>query len=368
MQILGPPAGVLEKTASPTKIGFSGTDWDPTREVRVEAIDVDGNGFARMVVTADAAGKVSGVVRNRDAAAAAALRMEQTRPAGVLSVTVTRTEVASGADGKEPKAPGSNGNPGAGTVGVAPPPARVTTPPLQIPAPIDLPVVEVPAPGDPAQPPTAEPTVAVTKAELHGSATLGDLFGAAPERMLHLTVENVGDVAVTAPGLSIAVGKGDPEPVFLSDGIGRLGPGEVTEIKVPISLPVGANGTYRITGRVGDGETGEFALTWETYPWGLFGLNGLGVLLVAWAVRRRFFRADAPLIAAGAPLRNSGDMVGEGEAVIDLATLERWWALQAAGGSAIGEGMPEEFADAVVDVDAVERWLERRRAHEITKP
>ncbi|WP_235735430.1 hypothetical protein [Nocardioides alcanivorans] len=201
--------------------------------------------------------------------------------------------------------------------------------------------------------------MAVTSAELRGATRIQDLFGAAPERELRLTVENLGDVAITAPGLSIAVGKGDPEPVFLSDGIGRLEPGQVARITVPIALPVGAHGTYTITGRVGDGERGEFGLTWETYPWGLLGLNGLGVLLVAWALQRRFMAPAAPLIAAGTPPVTETLGVADGEAVIDLDTLERWWALQVATSG--------EAADAVVDEGAVDRWIERCRERDLTQ-
>ena len=82
-------------------------------------------------------------------------------------------------------------------------------------------------------------------------------------------------------------------------------------------------------------------------------------MLIAFAVRRRMTsRAPSRLAAlAGPPGAVGTSGSDEGEAVIDLAVLERWWAMQAADDAR--EHASTRMADAVVDVDAVERWLER---------
>lgn len=83
------------------------------------------------------------------------------------------------------------------------------------------------------------------------------------------------------------------------------------------------------------------------------------MLLVAWALQRRFMAPAAPLIAAGTPPVTETLGVADGEAVIDLDTLERWWALQVATSG--------EAADAVVDEGAVDRWIERCRERDLTQ-
>ncbi|UUP12637.1 hypothetical protein [Aeromicrobium wangtongii] len=385
MRVLAAPTVRLGDTSDKNRLRVVGAEWDPLRQVSVTAVDGSGTPVGTAVsVAAAATGAIDAELTVAADAEVAGVVATQDHRGTTLKATVDVTaggagggsDAGDGAGNDTGNGAGDNAGNGAGNeagnnagsgagTGSGSSPSAVSPPgaaPIDIPAPVDLPVTTV---ADP-QAAAGAAELAVTKVSLTGSTRFGDLMGGGPDRVLKLRVENVGTAEVVAPGLSIAVGKGEKvDPVYSSDGFARLAPGKSLTLQIPIGLPAGAFGVYTISGQVGEGSSGAFSTTFETYPWGLFALNALGVLLIAFAIRRRIF-APAPsrVASLAGPPPAAGASSGDGAAVIDLAVLERWWALQADG-----EGVPvkagaDMTADAVVDVDAVERWLERCSARQ----
>lgn len=365
MRVLGDPAIELRKTGAKNRLRVVGAEWDPLQQVRVMAIDDSGDRVGKSVdIAAGDAGRIDARLSLPADAEVVAVVAQQRHRDETLEATVDVPVSSSGGEGAGTGAgsgsgSGTDANAGTNSSGAAPVAAAPVLP-LDIPAPVDLPVTTVTDPAAVAA--AAGEALAVTKVKLAGSTRFADLFGRGPERVLKLRVENVSAADVIAPGLSISVGKGeDGEPVYASDGFGRLAPGESRTLEVPIDLPAGAFGVYTVSGQLGTGESGTFAIAWETYPWGLFGLNALGILLIAFAIRRRMAAPAPSRIAALAATPGAVATPGSdaGAAVIDLEVLERWWALQADGEGARVTVGADAMGDAVVDVDAVERWLER---------
>lgn len=343
MRVLGKPTVQLGSSSATDRLSISGAEWDPLRQVKVTTLDDAGDRVGDVV---DVAAKSDGRIQATFARDENAVVVVAAQSHGDTKLEA-RVDVPIGSTGSEDDDDDDAGGNDGGTTTPAATAnnAVVAAPavaPLDIPLPQDLAVTTVPgaAAGDGA--------LAVTEVELVGSTDVGDLFGAGPQRTLKFRVENISSNEVVTPGLTIGVGKGkDADPIYASDGFAQLAPGESTLLEIPIGLPTGAMGTYTITGQIGSGQTGIFTVSWETYPWGLFGLNALGVLLLAVAIRRRL-HVPAPTPSPGASAHDAGD------AVIDLDVLERWWGLEA--------DSADTMADAVVDVAAVERWLERRSA------
>lgn len=216
-----------------------------------------------------------------------------------------------------------------------------------------------------------KPALAVTAALMTGSTSVADMFGGSPQRTLRLQVVNTGDAVATTPRLMVEVGRvGKALPVYAASAFASLEPGATTTLEIPIGLGFGAIGTYQISGQIGDAEAGQFSLTWESYPWGLILLNVVGAALLGaalyWRLRRR---QQGPAVAAavGGPEGPRDD-----EAVVDLETLERWWAGEALAapalvGAGAGASVEAESALAVVDIDAAERWLERRPSRPVSR-
>ncbi|WP_162799267.1 hypothetical protein [Nocardioides sp. 616] len=387
MQVLGEPSVAPHPDASPKKWRLVGEQWDPAKRVHLSLMDAEGRRIGpRVVAKAGARGRIRArldIPSRRTAVKIRAVQRKSGRLVTFLDLDkagLTRTP--GGSKGGGSKGGGGNGGAsqqGGSTGGSAQTPSVVpesTTAtaargPVQIPLPRDIKVdvvEEEPGKqgGSEEKPVARSGEVAVTEAVLVGSAELSDLFGGAPSRVLRMVVENVSKVDARAPGLTIAVGKAeDAEPVYVSDGFGTLEPGESRVVEVPISLPIGAFGTYTVSGQFGEGETGGFSLTWETYPWGLFALNLLGLLLIAWAVHRRrnAFRPELAVALAGPPRSDGEPVAGDGEAIIDLATLTRWWDLQAAPGP---DREPAALDDAVVDLAAMDRWMTLRADRDLS--
>ena len=242
-------------------------------------------------------------------------------------------------------------------------------PPADIPLPQDIPV---------AQPPATTPDgtaavedLSVTEARLDGEATLSELFGGSPQRDLVFLVENVGDGTVEDPIVRVSVGRSeDVEPQVVDAEVGDLDPGEQTVVTVPLELPMAAFGKYHVVGQVGDTELGAFELEWTTYPWGLFALNALALALLGWGVGTASCSAARRRAAALA-------RTGDGDAVVDLGRRRRLVGLPrghrpATGGAGECRGRrrcpvpaaphPDEPqpGEAIVDLDAAEKWWQRR--------
>ncbi|CAM3259505.1 hypothetical protein NODU109028_07500 [Nocardioides dubius] len=360
LTVLGVPA-VEIVDAGAKRIKVAGEQWDPLREVRLRALDEEGARIGAPVrISAGALGAVTARLKVPAGAEVAEVVARQPRGAGRETL-----EARVSVDAEAP-APGDDGDSGdTGSVGDT---GSTSTDSTQSAAEAPA-LVDVPEPDASLAPDLVDAEqqaiaragdVVITQATLVGESRLVDLFGAGPQRTLRLRAHNVGEEEAVAPGLEISVGKGDDlDPIYRSDGFARLGPGESLTVEVPIALPVGAFGTYTVAGQIGEDELGRFSMEWQTYPWGLLALNGLGVLLVAWALRRRLIAAHAPA-AAGVPIAlgasGAGAADGGGDAVVDLAALEQWWA---------EPGALETMDDAVVDVAAVERWLERCAARNV---
>ena len=275
------------------------------------------------------------------------------------------------------------------------PPASIAAPPAEPPLDIPLPgggkVTDV-TPAEPTDPEPAQTTLAISQVTLEGSASFGELFGAAPERTLTFAVQNLGEVAVEDPEVRLVVSKTDDvEPAPVQAGIGTLEPGDTAQVEIPIALPTAAFGTYHVRGGVGDAELTAFDLEWSSYPWGLFVLNALGLVLLGWGVRRRLaargiaLSALLPVAALSLPVGARRTPVADGplgDAVVDLAALEKWWDLRDGGQrppaprprllggtptplmAAVAPAAPREDAadlnDSVVDLAAAAAWWEHR--------
>ncbi|MQW76781.1 hypothetical protein GHK92_12935 [Nocardioides sp. dk4132] len=271
---------------------------------------------------------------------------------------------------------------------IAAPPAE---PPLSIPPPSGKGVKKFDPPAEP-DPEPVETTLAIGQVTLEGSASFGELFGAAPERTLSFTVQNLGEVAVEDPEVRLVVSKTDDvEPAPVKAGIGTLEPGDTARVEIPIALPTAAFGTYHVRGGVGDAELTAFDLEWSSYPWGLFVLNALGLVLLGWGLRRRLaargiaLSALLPLAALSLPVgaRRTPPADGPlGDAVVDLVALEKWWDLRDGGQrppaprprllggtptplmATVPAAAPRadavELNDSVVDLAAAAAWWEHR--------
>lgn len=259
---------------------------------------------------------------------------------------------------------------------------------------LDIPfVVEGHETGTPPTPTAPEADVQVTDVRLEGSGGVAALFGAAPSRRLVVTLTNQGTAAAVNPTVRVGVGKSDKtEPTSLTVTELTLDPLQSAQVAVDVRLPFAAFGTYRIA--VASGEDGAIARTsWSAYPWGLVGLNVLGLLLIGWGLRRRYLAKSR---AAAAAARHR--MVERPYPLPDVVYVEELGGFlvspRAAGRSRLlgrvtgrlesqdlaallgvvpaGEPGPtgvvpaaavaDEGGDAVVDLAAADRWL-ARRAH-----
>lgn len=284
---------------------------------------------------------------------------------------------------------------------------------------VDLPfVVEGHETGTPPTPVAPVADLQVSGVRLEGSGGVAALFGAAPSRRLVVSLTNQGDAPAVDPQVRVGVGKSPKtEPTSLTVTDLTIDPLQTAEVSVDVRLPFAAFGTYRIA--VAVGEDGAIArTTWSAYPWGLVALNILGVLLIAWGVRRRYVATSRAAAAAARhrllerpyPLpdvvyvealggflvspraagrsrllrRVNGRLESKdlavllgiagaehppvpvaeegGDAVVDLAAAERWLARRSHRDEVpVPVAEPDAAPDAVVDLAAAERWLARRR-------
>jgi len=377
-----------------TTVTFTGTGWDPNRSVTIRGYAGPSSSAAAtddpaLTAAVSATGTFTADFEVSDPATKSVIVDQARTSSHIGSVYLISGVIGGGApvedppggdkdpESEDPKAddPGSGGQStdtgGTGT-GAGSTPDAVVTPPADIPIPGDVPVV-VPTPGAPVVDATED--LAVSEVRLDGHATLAELFGGSPERNLVFLVENVGEQDVTDPVVRVSVGRSDDvEPQPVAAEIGDLPPGGREVVSVPLELPMAAFGTYKVVGQVGDTDTGAFALEWSTYPWGLFALNAVALALLAWGVQRRLgLRRESNAAAL--------DLPENGEAVVDLAAADAWWAYRNGTGArpkAPGTTVvPGELADpmllpppaesldsgdAVVDLDAAEAWWQRSAA------
>lgn len=359
LTVLGPPAlaAAEEPGTDTTSVALTGTDWDPQKQVTVRGYDDAGDptGDAAVRVTPGGSGGFTATFVVSDPATAT---ITATQAGGALSAGYQ----FSGQIGTTPVDPVDPVDPVVPPVDtpVVPPLAPPVEPPEEIPPPEEVPVIVDPGVEPPVVAPLDEELV-VSEARLDGNATLGELFGGAVRRDLLFIVANAGETTVTDPIVRVSVGRStDLEPEIVDAEVGTLEPGEQTVVTVPLELPMAAFGTYHVVGQVGDSETGAFDLEWTTYPWGLFALNALGLVLIVWGVRRRL-AARQP-----APYRPVVATAGD-DSVVDLAAASAWWNYRdglghIAGQRPVAPPMEQVPLEAVVDLEAAEKWWTRRSA------
>lgn len=387
-------AAAEELSVDSTIVTLTGTGWDPNRSVSIRGYAGTNSSTAptadpALTVAVSATGTFTADFEVSDLATKSVIVDQARTSSHIGSVYLISGVIGGGApvenppggddepeteDPKsdDPEPGGESAEPGAAGAGAGSTPQAVVTPPVEIPLPEEVPVV-VPTPGAPVVDATEE--LAVSEVRLDGHATLGELFGGAPERDLIFLVENVGAQTVTDPVVRVGVGRSDDlEPQPVAAEIGDLPPGGREVVSVPLELPMAAFGTYKVVGQVGDTDAGAFALEWSTYPWGLFALNAVALALLAWGVQRRVgLRRESNAAAL--------DLPENGEAVVDLTAADAWWAYRngtgarpKAPGSTVVLGAPTgpaepslpadplESGDAVVDLDAAEAWWQRSTA------
>jgi hypothetical protein len=127
----------------------------------------------------------------------------------------------------------------------------------------------------------------VLDARLVGASSWTSWFGAPARRTLELQVRNAGGATTGSTPLTVGWGRvpasieGEP----MTHAVEALAPGAATTVTMPVTLPVAAMGAYHVNGRVGAADL--FSVELEHQPWGLYALNGLGVLLLVAAIRWR---------------------------------------------------------------------------------
>lgn len=377
-----------------TTVTLTGTGWDPSRPVTIRGYAGKDSSSAvtgdpQATAQVDAAGTFTATYDVSDAATTSVI-VDQARTSTHIGAVYLVSGVIGGAvdpdggetptdDGEETPAEetptdsdggtdsgsGSGSGSGTGTPGVVTP----VDPPEDIPLPPDLPVDEpgVPVSGDPEE---VVEDLAVSEVRLDGQATLGELFGGAPERDLIFIVQNLGDETVDNPIVRVSVGRSaDVEPQVVDAEVGVLDPGEQAVVTVPVTLPMAAFGTYHVVGQVGETDNGSFTVEWTTYPWGLFALNALALTLLALGVRHRL---ELRRKAGAAVL----DVPG-GESVVDLGAADAWWSYRSGAGpkpvarpplAPLAPGSPDAGpapdeplpGEAIVDLAAAEAWWSKR--------
>lgn len=349
-----------------------GLNWDPKASVTVEpmAAGVPSEDRAASAVIGDV-GELFTTLTLTDTETDG-LRVTQERPDGfaALSTDYTLTNevpvvpgaptppTPQGPPANQPAPPSTQPSPPAtqpvppSAVAPVPPLAAPVVPPVEVPLPEGLPIEDIDAPVA-AEP--GEEVLSISEATLAGETSLGELFGGPSRRDVRILVENSGETLVSNPLVRLGVGRdGDAQPGLVAAEVGDLQPGARVLVSVDVALPMASFGTYQVVGQVGESDANRFQLRWDTYPWGLIGLNLAGVALLAWGVaRRRNAIAPTPLASA--------DGEDEGASVIDLGALDDWW-VRGKVSSRLPQAvhLQDDDSDSVVDLEAADRWWAKR--------
>lgn len=379
--VLGAPGLTVAEKASADGATVTatviGTSWDPGASVTLQPLADQVSGTDEpLTATVDGNGSFFGTLSLTDADVTA-VRVTQARPDGRTDLEVSHdltlapavAPVTSGddttGDSDSPSSTdgtdsGTSGS-GDGSTATADTPVATPTVPADIPLPVEPPVTTV----DGVPVPTAENAqVAVSEARLDGEASMGELFGGTVKRRVVFLVKNTGDVPVLNPPVRIGVGRSaDIDPVLVATNVGLLQPGQQRSVAVRVELPVASIGTFRVIGQVGDESSAAsvFDLELTVMPWGLVGLNVLGVAGVIAAVMWRRRRAQVPAGPAGVLLGDEQDP--DGASVIDLRALGRWLdptSARASDPAAGWTGAEMDQSESVVDLEAADIWWDRQ--------
>ena len=176
----------------------------------------------------------------------------------------------------------------------------------------------------------------ITGAELAGGGPWTAWFGAPPRRTVSFTVRNVGNVVVTDPAFTVAVGRGEhPSGLVDAPRLGSLGPGEERVYVVGVDFGPAAFGSYTVRGDVtGLDQPAGFQVKGSAHPW--LGVVSVAVIaqlvLLGWRnrLRSRLVPAEAAaaaavVVAAAEPdwVREPDDDADDIAVDLDFAELER---------------------------------------------
>ena len=185
---------------------------------------------------------------------------------------------------------------------VAPPttcPCIVQATSIALDAPITVPLVVTGVPVGPIhQLVISETPLKIVSAKLTGWGPFLAWFGAAPQRMLVLTVRNPSTESVAIPPFTLTRGGRSPDTIVRTIELGTLGAGETRTYHVPVRFDVVAVGRLSVGGEVGvPGRSATFTAGTKAFPWGLVVIAVLAVQLVLLGLRdrarRRLSRPDA---------------------------------------------------------------------------
>ncbi len=179
----------------------------------------------------------------------------------------------------------------------------------------------------------------ITGAELAGGGPWAAWFGAPPRRTVSFTVRNVGNVVVTDPAFTIAVGRGEhPSGLVDAPRLGSLAPGEERVYVVGVDFGPAAFGSYTVRGDVtGLDQPAGFQVKGSAHPW--LGVVSIAVIaqlvLLGWRnrLRSRLVPAEAagavPVVVAAAEpdwVREPDDDADDIAVDFDFAEFERQFA------------------------------------------
>lgn len=157
-----------------------------------------------------------------------------------------------------------------------------TSPPVELEPPISLTATEV-APGD-------QTPLIIDDAQLSGGKRLGEWFGAPIQRTLILTLHNRSAEELDEVVISVSAGAAGTAPRSIPvPEVGPLAADGTVIVRVPIELPIGAAGSYRVQAKASASSLPTTAaVEVTTHPWGLIVLLfGAVALLLVRLVRLR---------------------------------------------------------------------------------
>jgi fluoride ion exporter CrcB/FEX len=214
----------------------------------------------------------------------------------------------------------------------------------------------------------------VQDARLTGG-TAAAWFGAPNRLTLIYTIRNPTTSTLVNATAQARLGGGGDDNVVHRQQIADLGPGQSRTLQVPIEMPLAAFGRYVVGVDVSG--LGQARITFHAYPWGLFLINLLGLLLIAWGVVRRILRRGNELAWAD-PTRTMLP------SVVRLGSLGAFLVFDDAPGARrlrrmagaqlsldhlremVGPDRGPGGGDSVLDLDALGHVMARRYPREIT--
>ncbi|WP_432968618.1 hypothetical protein [Dactylosporangium sp. CA-233914] len=152
--------------------------------------------------------------------------------------------------------------------------------------------------------------LAITRVTVHGGWQWAALFGGPARREAAVTVRNTAPVAVTGSTVTVTAGRGEhPTGMVAPPELGTLAPGEERTLRVPVTLPAPAAGTYTVHGEIDPygplgpaGATVVFHAETTAQPWGLTAVPAAALMVVALRqIRKRPGSGSVSLPTVAAP-------------------------------------------------------------------